>query len=111
MRGQKGVRWWRAVAVALAACVPALPGGAEGPPAPARVIPDRTILLLQQEITQITRGQSDAVVYGGARDLELLQQIAAATRTSAQAQIELLRQQNEIIRLLEALGQGPRPTR
>jgi hypothetical protein len=33
----------------------------------------------------------------------LLRQIAEASRTSAQAQVELLRQQQEIIRLLDEL--------
>lgn len=93
--------------------LPAVPAGSEGPPPRPRPhgVPDRTLLLLEQDITDITRGPSDSVVYGGARDLELLQQIAAATRASARAQLELLRQQNEIIRLLEALRQGPGPKR
>ncbi len=69
------------------------------------IVPERTILLLQQEIADLTAAP-DAVRYGSAKDAELLRQIAVATRTSAQAQLELLRQQSEIIRLLEQLARG-----
>ena len=65
--------------------------------------PNQTILLLQQRIDQLTDPSSDVVTYGGARDLDLLRQIAESSRTSAQAQVELLRQQQEIIRLLDEL--------
>jgi hypothetical protein len=93
------------VALALLAAVAT---AAERPGARTAVVPERTILLLQQELAGLTAQSPDAVVYGGSRDMELLRQIAAATRASAQAQIELLRQQNEIIRLLEELGRrGP----
>jgi hypothetical protein len=68
------------------------------------VVPERTILLLQQEVAGLSRAAPDVMVYGGSREAELLRQIASATRAGAQAQIELLRQQNEIIRLLEELA-------
>jgi hypothetical protein len=75
------------------------------------VVPERTILLLQQELAGLTGPTPDVVVYGGSREAELLRQIATATRASAQAQIELLRQQNEIIRLLESLMQRAKQRR
>jgi len=57
----------------------------------------------QQRVDQFTDPSSEAVTYGGHRDVDLLRQIAEASRTSAQAQVELLRQQQEIIRLLDEL--------
>jgi hypothetical protein len=82
---------------------------AASPPgrAPSRrdIVPERTILWLQQEISDLTAAP-DAVRYGTAKDAELLRQIAVATRTGAQAQVELLKQQSEIIRLLEQLTRG-----
>jgi len=54
----------------------------------------------------VTTGASDAVLYGRAAEADWLRQIAVATRASAQAQVEMLRQQNDIIRLLEQLQRG-----
>ena len=101
---------WRRVVIvgALLAPVGALAAGSERPAPRRQAVPANTILLLQQEISGITAGPQDAVVYGGAREREadLLRQIAAATKAGAQVQLEMLRQQNEIIRLLEQLGRG-----
>jgi ABC-type cobalamin/Fe3+-siderophores transport system ATPase subunit len=72
---------------------------------------DKTILLLQQDINSLTIGASDAVLYGRAADADWLRQIAVATRASVQAQVEMLRQQHEIIRLLEQLQRGRETTR
>jgi hypothetical protein len=85
--------------------------GSERPGGRVVVVPERTILLLQQELAGLTRPSPDAVLYGGSREAELLRQIASATRASAQAQIEFLRQQNEIIRLLEELTRRREPQR
>jgi hypothetical protein len=68
-------------------------------------VPERTVLWLQQEISDLTAAP-EVVRYGTAKDAELLRQIAVATRTGAQAQVELLGQQSEIIRLLEQLTRG-----
>jgi hypothetical protein len=65
------------------------------------VVPDGTILLLEQDLGALTATRQDAALYGRAADAEWLRLIAAATRAGAQAQVEMLRQQNEIIRLLE----------
>jgi hypothetical protein len=101
--------WWRAVILgALLVPVGVLAAGSERPVQRREGVPANTIILLQQEISGITTGSQDAVVYGSAREREvdLLRQIAAATKAGAQVQLELLRQQNEIIRLLEQLGRG-----
>lgn len=98
--------WRRAVILgALLVPVGALAAGSERPVPRREWVPAHTIILLQQEISGITAGSQDAVVYGSAREREvdLLRQIAAATKAGAQVQLELLRQQNEIIRLLEQL--------
>jgi hypothetical protein len=89
-------------ALPLLALLAVLPASA-GPEAGSGARPNQTILLLEQRIDQLVNPSSDAVTYGGSRDLELLRQIAEASRTSAQAQVELLRQQQEIIRLLDEL--------
>lgn len=91
--------------------VMALAAGSSHSRTSTAVVPERTILLLQQELAGLTGPSTDAVVYGGSREAELLRQIAAATRASAQAQIELLRQQNEIIRLLGELARRREPAR
>ncbi len=107
-------RWRRKlVGIITASLLPvmALAAGSDRLRSRGAVVPDRTILLLQQELSGLTPPQSDAVVYGGSREAELLRQIAAATRAGAQAQIELLRQQNEMIRLLEELAQRGQRTR
>ena len=102
MRQRRG---WRALAGAGALLLPILlllpASGA--PETRGPVPPNSTILLLQQRVDQFTDPSSEAVTYGGHRDVDLLRQIAEASRTSAQAQVELLRQQQEIIRLLDEL--------
>lgn len=109
------LRRWRVVGIgtAVISVISMLATASAREPVSARgaVVPDRTILLLQQELQGLSDRPSDAVVYGGSRETELLRQIAAATRASAQAQIELLRQQNEIIRLLGDLAQRRAPAR
>jgi len=45
-----------------------------------------------------------AAAYGGSRGADRSHQMAAATRADAEIQFELMRQQDEIIRLLEAVG-------
>jgi hypothetical protein len=95
-----------ALLVALLTPIAVLAAGAGHPPARRPVVPEGIILLLQQDLTAITGAAPDAILYGAARDADLLRQIALATRTSAQAQVELIRQQNEIIRLLEQLARG-----
>jgi hypothetical protein len=104
---------WREVVVGVGFLLPvtALAAGSGHPGPKPEVVPDRTILLLQQDVTGLTTSSPDTVVYGGSREAELLRQIAAATRASAQAQIELLRQQNEIIRLLGELTRQQGATR
>jgi hypothetical protein len=84
----------------------ALAAGPERSAARRDIVPDGRILVLQQEISDLTTAAPDAVRYGSAKDADWLRQIAVATRASAQAQVELLRQQNEIIRLLEQLTRG-----
>jgi hypothetical protein len=65
------------------------------------------LLQLEQDISALTTAApADAVAYGGAQDVALLRQIAAATRASAQAQLECIRQQDEIVRLLEIVAHG-----
>ena len=97
--------WSRIIGFGLLCLLPvaAMAAGASRPQPRPRAVPDQTILLLEQEVSGLTQQPPDTVVYGGSREAELLRRIAAATRTSAQAQVELLRQQNEIIRLLEEL--------
>jgi hypothetical protein len=92
--------------VAASIFAAAMAAGSERPTTRRDVVPERTILLLQQDINALTSGAPDATLYGTAKDADLLRQIAVATRASAQAQLELLRQQNEIIRLLEQLQRG-----
>jgi hypothetical protein len=102
-------RWvWCSMSVCgLLLALGAAPAAGPERSAPRRdIVPDGRILLLQQEISDLTTAPPDAVRYGSAKDAEWLRQIAAATRASAQAQVELLRQQNEIIRLLEQLTRG-----
>ena len=87
--------WWASAGPAALLLLPILlllpaSGGSE---AGGAARPNQTILLLEQRIDQLTDPSSEVVTYGGARDLELLRQIAEASRTSAQAQVELLRQQ------------------
>jgi hypothetical protein len=100
--------WRRRIGVLALLLVPvgALAAASGAPLRPAGVSEQR-ILLLQQDVQAILGGAPDAVVYGGGREAEYLRQIAAATRATAQTQVEILRQQNEIIRLLELL-QRPR---
>jgi len=74
-------------------------------------VPERTIFFVQQGLAGLTGSSPDAVVYGGSREVELLRQIIVATPAGAQAQIELLRQQNEILRLLEELARRDEGTR
>jgi len=98
--------WWTSAgwgAVLLLPILVLLPssGGPEAGGAAPR--PNQTILLLEQRIDQLPDPSSDVVTYGGRRDLDLLRQIAESSRASAQAQVELLRQQQEIIRLLDEL--------
>jgi len=97
--------WWTSAGRGVLLLLPILlllPASG-GPEAGAPARPNQAILLLEQRIDQLTDPPSDVVTYGGPRDLELLRQIAEASRTSAQAQVELLRQQQEIIRLLDEL--------
>ncbi len=97
--------WVRsALIVAMLVPVTALAAGTERTLPSRAVVPDRTILLLQQDLSALT--SQDVVRYGSAEQGELLRQIAVATRASAQAQVEMLRQQNEIIRLLDRLAQA-----
>jgi hypothetical protein len=109
-----GPRWaWCSISVCglIVVLGAALAAGPERSAPRRDIVPDGRILLLQQEISDLTAGAADAVRYGSAKDAEWLRQIAAATRASAQAQVELLRQQNEIIRLLEQLTRGRETTR
>jgi hypothetical protein len=93
---------------ALLMPVGVLAAGSEHPVQRREGVSANTILLLQQDISGITVGSQDAVVYGSGREreAELLRQIAVATKVGAQVQLELLRQQNEIIRLLGQLSRG-----
>lgn len=56
-------------------------------------------------------GPAHAVAAGGGQEAALLRQIAAAAHASAQAQLEAVRQQGEILRLLEAMARGRREVR
>jgi hypothetical protein len=105
--------WWTLLGRGLPLLLPILLllPAAGRPEAGGAARPNQTILLLQQRIDQFTDPPSDVVTYGGPRDLELLRQIAEASRTSAQAQVELLRQQQEIIRLLDELVRRQPPRR
>jgi len=104
---------WRALATTLALLLPmlALAAGSGHSRAQGRGVPERTIFFVQQGLAGLTGSSPDAVVYGGSREVELLRQIIVATPAGAQAQIELLRQQNEILRLLEELARRDEGTR
>jgi hypothetical protein len=99
--------WWVAlvgiILLTLGAAVTAAERGSlAGRPARRPVL-----LQLEQDVSTLTTAASpDAVTYGGAQDTALLRQIAAATRASAQAQVECVRQTDEVIRLLEILTRG-----
>ncbi len=107
--GSWGRRSWFAILLALSLTGLAAGSGHPGPP--RVIVPDRTILLLEQDLLTPAPPAGDAVTYGGSAETDLLRQIAAATRASARGQIELLRQQNEIIRLLEELTRQRGPAR
>ncbi len=98
--------WLRMLSCAMLCAVPmaALAAGSSRPSPRPRVLPEQTFLQLELDVNSLTEQNPDAVTYGGSRDTDLLRQIAAATRASARAQVELLRQQNEVIRLLEELA-------
>jgi hypothetical protein len=112
-RGKSGraarVGGWRALILgALLVPVGVLAAGSERPAQWRDGIPANTLILLQHEGSGIAAGSQGAVVYGSVKERggDLLRQIAAATNAGAQWQLELLRQQNEIIRLLAHLGRG-----
>jgi hypothetical protein len=88
----------------LGAVVTAAERGALSGRAPRRPV----LLQLEQDVSALTGGAADpeVVTYGGAQESALLRQIAAATRATAQGQLECVRQQEEIIRLLEILARG-----
>ncbi len=95
-----------ALVTALAAPVAALAGAQRTPPPPPPgFVPNQAIIYLQQDVNSLGTPGQDAVRYGSAEQADLLRQIALATRATAHAQVEMLRQQNEIIRLLDRLTQ------
>lgn len=79
--------------------------------APA-VVPDKTILLLTEELDRLwTQGQhaekgSEAEEVLTTSRSDLLRQIAIASRTQAKLQLLIIKQNNEIIRQLEELNRG-----
>ena len=103
----------------LVAAVLLLFGGAPawGPaPWPLRgapaVVPDKTILLLTEELDRLwTQGQhaekgSEAEEVLTTSRSDLFRQIAIASRTQAKLQLLIIKQNNEIIRQLEELNRG-----
>ncbi len=99
-------RWLRTLLLTILVIpVGALAAGAQRVPPPRGFVPNEAIILLQQDVNTLGAPGQDAVRYGSAEQADLLRQIALATRATAQAQVEMLRQQNEIIRLLDRLTQ------
>jgi hypothetical protein len=103
-------RWRVGLFALLLVPAGALAASSGPPPRPAGGSEQR-LLLLQQDVQAILGAAPDAVTYGGGREAEYLRQIAAATRAAAQTQIEILRQQHEILRLLESLQPRREPGR
>ncbi len=91
------------------------PAWAAGPVAvkggPA-VVPEKTILLLTEELDrlwtqwqQAEKGSEAEEVLTTSRS-DILRQIATASRTQAKLQLLIIKQNNEIIRQLEELNRG-----
>ncbi|MBI3393620.1 MAG: hypothetical protein HY039_10585 [Nitrospirae bacterium] len=107
-------RFSRIVAAVLLLCA-GTPAWSAGPAAvgggPA-VVPDRTIILLTEELDRLwTQGQQaengpEAEEVLSTSRSDLLRQIAAASRTQAKLQLLIIKQNNEIIRQLEELNRG-----